>query len=977
MNKMLRRSTRRAVFRSFGRFLAIFAIIAIGVGFFSGLTISQDEMRANGNNYLEKHNLFDFQIVTPLGAYKYEIEEIKKLPGVKHAEGAYKTDALASIDSGEENVFRFHSVTENINRLSVVAGRLPEKPWECVLDARYFGSDVIGKKIVLAPSNDKETISSFELTSFRIVGIATSPIYLNYERGTSAVGNGSVSSFVYVPEKTFIPKDGIFDEIYVDYDIPGEIYSKEYNNALEKAEESFINAAGEVLSVRFNADLEKMKAELKRNEDSTKEAEAEYIANKASVEQRFNDAKSALDARKKELEDALVGTDEKITALEDSISKINEAVAAIDSALLRVTDEAMRTELEYNKVKYLYSLDEAKSSLETLIKMRDSRAEAEKELADAYAEYDAQKAAAEAELRTVEREIIQAKNKIEKAYKDLEEGINWGDVTLTRLQNTGYVCFENDTAIVDGIAKVFPIFFFAVAALVCMTTMARMVDEERTEIGTLRALGYRKREIRVKYLTYSGVASVLGCAGGFAAGTYLLPKLIRYVYRMMYDFEDSVTYYFSPWILVISIAATLACSLGVTWFSLRATFKQRPAKLMRPVAPENGGRILLERTGSLWENTPFLHKVTARNIFRYKKRMLMMIIGISGCTALLLTGFGLRDSVYNVIDDQFDGVTIYDSSVILADEYKSEAEFREDFKDQLENVEAFLPLMQISADAECKQQTKSTGVLVFPNGEIKDFFRLHNGDAEIDFPNEGEIVISEGLAEAIGAEIGEMISLVDSEMKTYQFRLSDIFDNYIGNYAILSTESFTGEGGAIKYNTVYLNHKEGSVPSEVGASFSGSDKVLSVTVNDDVKERTSNMLKNMNIIIVIVVVCAGALAFVVIANLTNINITERKREIATLKVLGFTKSECCKYVFRENNILTVFGAIVGIPLGILLHAYCMNQIKVDAVYFETNISPWSYLVAFAMTIVFALCVNLFMKSKIGKVDMAGSLKSIE
>lgn len=354
-----------------------------------------------------------------------------------------------------------------------------------------------------------------------------------------------------------------------------------------------------------------------------------------------------------------------------------------------------------------------------------------------------------------------------------------------------------------------------------------------------------------------------------------------------------------------------------------------------------------------------------------------MIIGISGCTALLLTGFGLKDSIYNILDYQFDGVTVYDSSVILSDSYTDEETFREDFGDSLDNIESFLPVMQFSADADKGGISKSASVMVFQYTDVENFFILHDGERRIAFPKLGEIAINKSLADAIGAEKGDIISVKDSDYKTYKFTVSDVFDNYIGNYIVLSEESFVSEGGKTEYNTVLFNHKEGTDPTAVGAKLSATGKTISVTVNDDVRERTSNMLSNMNYIILIVVICAGALAFVVLCNLTNINITERVREIATLKVLGFTKQECCKYVFRENNILTVAGALVGIPLGILLHAYCMDQIKIDMISFETKIDWQSFLIAFIMTVLFALFVNLFMRRKISEIDMASSLKSTE
>lgn len=975
MSKMLRRSTRREIFSTFGRFISIFAIVAIGVAFFSGVRISNDYMLENADLYLDDLNFYDFRVITPLGANAEEVGDIAGIKGVNAANGAFTADALASVADGDEAVYRFHSVTKNVNKLSVVSGRLPLASNECVLDSKYFGKDIIGSTVSVSKNNKKEASDKFENEVYTVVGTVTSPLYMNFERGGTSVGNGKIAAFVYLTSDAFTSEG--FDEIYVDADIPGAIYSEEYDTAVEEYETAFKESVGAVLSERIDSEILSAKSEIAEKENELKAEKLKFEEEKKKALDEFDTAKSVLDSQKKQLDEAYDGIEEKISALTDNQAKLLSAIDAIRLQLQTVTDEAARTELDYALKKSLYDLDSVGTALKSLTALNSAKTENYEKLDSAVKEYEKKYAEAVEAFEKAEGEFADAEEEIRKAYEAVEVNIDWNDLIYSRYFNMGFACFENDVNIVDAIARVFPIFFFAVAALVCMTTMARMIDEQRTVIGTLIALGHKKGEVRSKYMWYSGIAAVGGCLFGFALGTYFIPKIIRIIYTMMYDFKDMKDYVFFPMTLAISLAATLVCSLGVTWISLRKTFAAVPAELMRPEAPSNGGKILLEQTGIFWEKTPFLNKVTARNIFRYKKRMFMMILGICGCTALLLTGFGLKDSICNIVDDQYGKITLYDSSVILAKGYTDEESFNNDFSDSAELIDSYMPVIQFSSDIMCDDVSKAVTVLVTSKNEIAEFIDLHRGDDRVAFPTSSFIAIDESLAKMLGADIGSVVRLSDADHNVYEFTISALFENYIGHYVIMSSETFANAGGDVEFNTILFNHKDGTDPFEVSARLSDSENVLNVTLNKDSADRISSMLSNMNYVILIVLLFASSLAFVVLFNLTNINITERKREIATLKVLGFTEKESRKYIFRENNILTFFGALVGIPFGYLLHLYCMEQIKIDLVTFIPRINLESYFISYGLTVVFVVIVNLLMRSKITAVDMTGSLKSAE
>ena len=541
---------------------------------------------------------------------------------------------------------------------------------------------------------------------------------------------------------------------------------------------------------------------------------------------------------------------------------------------------------------------------------------------------------------------------------------------LDRNMNTGYAGYSSDTSIVRDIAKIFPVFFFLIAALVCSTTMTRMIDDERGQIGTFRAMGYNSSSILLKYMLYSGSAGLIGCITGFFIGCRVFPFVIARAYRMLYNFGETTIFYFSPGLLIVCMIVSLVCTMGTTFFACRNELRGMPAELIRPKAPPAGKRILLERIKPLWKRMKFLHKVTARNIFRFKKRMLMMIIGIAGCSALVLTGFGIKDSVSNIANFQFEDIDTYDISIIFKSSINDA--IREDFVD-ITHIE----LYQTTVELQVKNAVKSVYLIAAEGDSLPGYVEMHwvKGDS---YPGLGEIALSEKVAEMTGKKIGDEVTITLSDSREVKLRLAATFENYVWHYGFISPETYTKYFGAdYAPNTIYVNTASDEDAYSLGATLSNMKGVVSLNVVPELKDRVDKMMVMMNAVIWVVIGSAGALAFIVLINLSNINITERKREIATIKVLGFYHTETGSYVFRENFVLTLMGAFLGLPLGILLHSFVISQIKVDMVSFKTIIFGRSFAFAIVIVIGFSLVVDLLMRRKLDRIDMAESMKAVE
>lgn len=1164
---MLKRVFFRQIRQSLGRYIAIILIIALGVGFFTGLRVTKTAMLRTADEYLSRHNFYDFRLVSTLGFTQDDVDALQAAPEVAAAEGEIAVDFLCSHADGEDIVLSAHSIPDALNTVELTEGRMPEHAGECLIDYRYVDAIPVGSLLRLSSANESDTSGSFSTSEYTVVGAVSSPVYLNYERGSTALGNGRVAAFVYMPAESF--SVDYYTSIYIKVDTSGMIYSQEYEDCVETVRERIEQLCTQRADLRYDTVVKDARGEIGDGKHALIDGWiqyytglSEYQTQKADVESELQDAKAELDSRRRELDEAkeelaavdldaaqreleqarqtlaegeaeyaleekrarheLVlaenelaeaavelsqGEDElkkyrqqfeqgkkaldsaqetldagfaeyeegreqlsaaverafsEINALLssyipgmelDSLADLNAAVSVMEASgipvpeqLLQACDEfaaaqaqldqvlqalldgqaeldAQRKELEtgyarlveseaeladarvqYEEGKTAYAqakvqvqaqLEEARAQLDDAAreigdnarKLADARqavaklADYERQWQEGYAEYEDARARAQEEFASARKELSDAAeeladgaaelNDAEAELAKLEKAESY---VLDRTANIGYVCFENDSGIVESVSRVFPLFFFLIAALVCITTMTRMVDEQRTQIGTLKALGFSEGAVMSGYMFYSGSASVIGCLAGFFAGAYFFPRMLWEVYAIMYGFAPIV--FVLDWgLAAISILSYLACAEFATWYACKSELAEVAAELIRPKAPKAGKRVLLERMDFLWRRLKFMQKVCVRNIFRYKNRLFMMTLGIGGCTALLVAGFGINDSISGIVDIQYEEIDQYDLELMLtkAADTALVQKIADTGKDVIGDI-AYL--YENTVDVLSDGQEKNAQFIV--SEDLSGFVDLHNDDGQIPWPGEGEAVLNDALARQLDVGAGDTITLRDGQMREMTVRVSGIFTNYVYNYVYINPQTYeAGFGEAAETKNAYVLLREGCEPHEASAVLMELRETASVSVTQDMRERVNSMLGRLRYIVYIVIICSGALAFIVLYNLTNINITERVREIATIKVLGFTQKESGDYVFRENIILTVIGALAGLGLGVALHRYIMAQIQIDMVSFNITIHAVSFLIAFAMTLAYTILIDYFMMIKIDRIKMAESLKSIE
>ncbi len=1066
MKSMMKRNTFREIKKSFGRYFAILAIIALGVAFFSGLKITQSVMVHSADVYLKDLQFYDYRLVSTLGFTEENVEALAEKEDVRAAEGAISAEVLYK-DAGEnERVIKMHSITEKVNKLKLVAGEMPQSADECVVDSALFSEDAIGSKLVLSENNTADDLDKFAYKEYTITGLVQSPCYIQFERGNTSIGNGRISGFAY------ILKDGFavdYDtEIYIKFDEDYDIYSDEYDSYMDAKEADWEAYTKEQADIRYEKIVKDAQDELDEKKEELEEKRAEAEAELESAKQQLTDgeteisdgknqiasAKTELSAKASELQsgkDALSSKAAELESASQQISGQESALAAKKAeyeqglnaylaAKQQVTDqrnslEAAKAQLTENTPGYEEMLAQIEAGLtevagaEAELNAKNAELEAaagqlssaESQLAAAKQQIEDGKnalAAAEAELTDGENQLAAAKEQIEEkedqleaAETELADGLlqyqeNQSEFdeqmqdaddqiadaqskideiekpetyVLDRNTNVGYVCLKNDSGVVKGIANVFPVFFFLVAALICMTTMNRMVEEQRTQIGVLKALGFSEGKIMGKYLFYSGSAAISGTLIGYVLGIHFFPLVIITAYGIVYKMGG--IYYVSDLPLaLVSLTVAVFCSVGTTWLSCHKELKEVAADLMRPKAPKAGKRVFLEHVPFIWKRLKFLQKVSVRNIVRYKKRFFMMVIGISGCTALLVMGFGVRDSVVAVADQQYEEIQLYDIGVTLkAGKMPGEADLKSlDSALEKENA-AGMYAMEKTIDLVTDKGTKSIHMVAVENpDEVGDFISLHTKKQEpIAYPKEGEAVLSKKVAETYAVKKGDTILLRDSDNNEMHLKVTGICENHIYNYVYIAPESYEKQIGDVVFKNVYVRLPDASDIHEVSAVLMKADGVTAVTVNSDMLSRISQMMSCMNYIVIIIIICAGALAFIVLYNLNNINITERVREIATIKVLGFYPKETASYVFRENMVLTAIGCGLGLILGKWFHRFVMGEIQIDMVSFNVQINAVSYLFSVLLTMGFAWIVNCMMTGKLERINMAESLKSID
>ena len=704
----------------------------------------------------------------------------------------------------------------------------------------------------------------------------------------------------------------------------------------------------------------------------------------------LTEQKADLDAKEKVLlqqEQTLAAQEEELLSagrqITDGKSQIAAARSQLDSTKSQITD---------GKAQILSAWALLNEKEDTLNASKAQLASGEQELADGRSKYE--QAAKEAEEQITdgqakitdgEKQLTDAKQQIADAKAEIKKIENPKWYVQTREDAlTEYQGYGDNADRMRSIGKVFPVLFFLVAALISLTTMTRMVEEQRVQIGTMKALGYGKAAIAGKYIGYALIATLGGSIFGVLTGEKILPFIIIYAYMILYKHLPAILVpYHMSYALQASVIA-VACTLIATIASCYKELAAEPAELMRPAAPKQGKRILLERIGIIWKHLNFTWKSTVRNLIRYKKRFFMTIFGIGGCMALMVVGFGLKDCIYEIVSLQYEKVQFYDAATYMSDDISEENRQQlHDYLDQNADIKETIEARMQKTDVKSASGKKTLYLMVpSDNEKIEDFLSFHSrtNKDEVYSLKKDEVILTEKMASLLNVKVGDELTIEDEDRGDQTVTVGAICENYMSHYLYLSPEKYEELYGVpAEYNTIIYSAKDGKDDQieKIGTKLLSMDGVLNVSYTSSIEGRLDDMLRSLNLVIVVLIVSAGMLAFVVLYNLNNINITERQRELATLKVLGFYDGEVASYVYRENILLTIIGSVVGMVLGNLLHRYIILTVEVEEAMFGRQIHWQSYLYSFLFTVAFSLFVNWVMFYKLKKIDMVESLKSVE
>ena len=776
--------------------------------------------------------------------------------------------------------------------------------------------------------------------------------------------------------------DGMDSDVYQEYvKIPEEDRNEE--------QQAYVNK-WENLNAQF-ADIQAQKTQLEA-------AKSGLLAQAGFTTEADLDAQiTSLTAQRDELdkkEAALLGQEQTLAAQEEELlsagrqitdgkSQIAAAISQLDSTKSQITD---------GKAQILSAWALLNEKEDTLNASKAQLASGEQELADGRSKYE--QAAKEAEEQITdgqakitdgEKQLTDAKQQIADAKAEIKKIENPKWYVQTREDAlTEYQGYGDNADRMRSIGKVFPVLFFLVAALISLTTMTRMVEEQRVQIGTMKALGYGKAAIAGKYIGYALIATLGGSIFGVLAGEKILPFIIIYAYMILYKHLPAILVpYHMSYALQASVIA-VACTLIATIASCYKELAAEPAELMRPAAPKQGKRILLERIGIIWKHLNFTWKSTVRNLIRYKKRFFMTIFGIGGCMALMVVGFGLKDCIYEIVSLQYEKVQFYDAATYMSDDISEENRQQlHDYLDQNADIKETIEARMQKTDVKSASGKKTLYLMVPSDDEkIEDFLSFHSrtNKDEVYSLKKDEVILTEKMASLLNVKVGDELTIEDEDRGDQTVTVGAICENYMSHYLYLSPEKYEELYGVpAEYNTIIYSVKDGKDDQieKIGTKLLSMDGVLNVSYTSSIEGRLDDMLRSLNLVIVVLIVSAGMLAFVVLYNLNNINITERQRELATLKVLGFYDGEVASYVYRENILLTIIGSVVGMVLGNLLHRYIILTVEVEEAMFGRQIHWQSYLYSFLFTVAFSLFVNWVMFYKLKKIDMVESLKSVE
>lgn len=998
--------------QSKGRFFSIFMIILLGAGVFSGLRNTPYTMAESADAYLNSHNYADLNYIATLGFSDKDVAQVRKLKGVKKVVAGYQFDAQFSHADGKSGVTVYSQQSYHksmLDRPEIVKGRYPKKSDECLIDANLmkFGYK-IGKTIKL--TNDNGT------AKYHIVGIGNDVRYMsNMDRGTNTLGDGTNSGFVEVindgARELGLNKqvaqlrnnNHLYTSLLVDVEGAEHynIFSDEYSNVVDTVNTRIKSKLSEEISEQYDHLTGDMQSQLDEAQRQYQEGYNTYKTNLDAYNTQIAQGKVKLaEARIKFYEQKKVYL-KKSSQVNSATSQAFEETKKIDEKIKELNDSIKQTisgikDDETAKDAYTKAIGDMNESLKDfndklqgvsqLLEGRLQLEKAQNQLDEAEAELNIQQSKLEITENSAKGQLDQAKEQLDQAKAQIEEAqqkvnqIPKGVLySFTKDENVGIASYDAYRKAIASIANVFPLIFFLVAALVSLTTMTRMIEEQRGYCGTLRALGYSKKDIIMQYLVYAFLATFFACILGILGGNQLFPRIIYFLFTyMMFGINQSIVLVQSLSISVltvlISVGVTLLATLSVCLQELMST----PSVLMRPKAPKAGKRILLERMAFIWKRLNFNQKVTMRNLFRYKKRFWMSVVGIAGCTALIMMGFGIKHSCSNVVPQQYLEVYHYDGTIKLNNTDMDTKSLINKIK-RFDGVKNLTGAMRQNVTVLGNDDDYYATLTVYDNAdEIKNYIRFRDFKTKKKIIlNDDGVVISQKLSERLKISKGESVTLNINNTK-YTVKVSDITEHYVNHQVYMSKtlyENLTGMKSKDSILFLNMNMKKSNVRSlknYLDRHDLGSLERLTSSL-DEFQQR----MQSLNIIVAILSGCAALLCFIVLYNLTNINIGERKGEIATIKVLGFRRKEYCDYIFRENIILSLIGASLGMVFGYFLHRFIIFTVEMENTMLIRTLPLYVYIIAFGMTVGFTILINLAMRHILDQVDMVESLKSIE
>lgn len=1013
---LLFKNTIIKIKKSFGRYISLLTIILVGVGFYTGIQASAPDIIHGVDIYYDDYTLMDYKIVSTLGLTDEDVTAIMSLENVETVIPTYSLDVL---DQGK--AIKVHALENTVNKVKLTNGRLPQNETECVAASNTYNP---GDRIIITSDVSEE----LKNTEFTVVGTIDSPLYMVDEYGNTSIGDGKLSSFIFVNRSNFTLE--AYTEIYVVGTGMENVasYSKEYESLAKKLNTELVD----IKPVRENARYDKIYNDAKNEID---ENETKLNKEKLDAEKKLSKAKMELDENAEKLQNAkedlikgekeLQGEKEKRSKeFADGKAEIIKGYEEIDKALQR--NGIKRAELNTKIAELNQALDGMKLQLNSLpkespeymqlsetIKQYSASYEGLKQLQSTLTTLSANETKLNNGLVTFQTEIDKAdkdiadgkkeirdnEKKLEDGYKEYNENLDefnseMKDATekiedarvklseidkakwyiFSRDSVVGYSDLKNSADIIISVARVLPIFFILIVILMTSNTMARMIEEERGELGTLSSLGFHNNSIIATYLMYILSATALGVILGYFIGCNVIPGIIYTCFQFSLP-PLVILYDIGSFIIILVLA--LALMATVTVVCCNKELKHRPATLLRPIPPKNGQTILLERVGIIWKHLSFTWKVTLRNIFRYKQRVFMTVIGIAGCTGLLLAGFGLKDSMNGVELKQYGEIFRYNELILLKDESKSiSGELKELLIKEKVNDPTLIKQEIFTSEND---RRSLDAYLIVPENEAMFYNYYHLKDIhkekDVTLSEEG-VVITRKLSKTFKIGRGDTITVKDTDNNTYELPVSNVAENYIMNYIYMDKSLYTKIFGKEPTYNMIVSGSTGD-ENALAKSLIDSDLVVNVNFKSDILQQAIEGNDGLNNIIILIVCVAGILAILVLYNLTSINISERRREIATLKVLGFTDGETNSYIYREAFILTLISIGVGLVLGIFLHRFVLSLIESGNLSFLKNIHTISFLYAAMITLMITLIMQVITYMKLTKIDMIESLKSVE